>query len=407
MALLGRPGDTVVVRRRVPEFEHYLAEYLGLRGVTFLQTGLENAAPLARKLRTDPDLTARLAHDLKADTPLTLHAYLTNGHVWRLAKALGEKLQVSVSVAGPGPRALKCSNDKLWFWSVARELVGTGSVPPTMYAFGPAAAAAQVARFARRFESVVVKVPSSAGGRGNLRLESAMVRDMSLSEIRNLIEFRLHAMGWKGIYPVLVGVWERGITKSPSAQLWLPRPEEGPPQIFGLFEQHVKGETGKFSGAQPALLDDALADDMISQAAILGALLQTIGYFGPCSLDAVIKEMPEGRRELHWVECNGRWSGVSIPLTLATRLLGGSSPNGLFILQDIFPNAKPASTASLCELLNGMMFKSGTSKEGLAILSPPDTAAGLSLNVMAIADTQPRANALIVRLLGSINSAGG
>lgn len=404
MALLAQPGDTVVVRRRVPEFERYLAKYLGLGNVTFLQAGPEYTEPLARKLRTNADLAAKLARAVEAGAPLTVHAYHTNGHVWRLAKALGDMLQIPVSVAGPGSRALKRSNDKLWFWSVARELVGTGSVPPTMHAFGPAGAAAQVARFAQRCESVVVKVPGSAGGRGNLRFESAILRDMSLPAIRYLIETRLRAIGWKGIYPILVGVWECGITTSPSVQMWLPSPDEGPPRILGLFEQRMEGETGRFSGARPAALDEAISEEMVAQAAVLGGLFQRIGYFGPCSLDAVIKELPTGQHELHWIECNGRWSGVSIPLTVATSLLGGSPPEGLVILQEILPNAKSAGTMSLCACLDGLMFKRGASSEGLVILSPPDRAAGLSLNVMAIAHTVPRAAALIERLQGRINS---
>ncbi len=177
MALLARPGDTVVVHRRVPEFERYLAEDLGLRDVSFVEVGLRDAEAVARKLRTDATLAKSLADALKPGMPLTIHAYLTTGHVWRLAKSLAEERQSPVYVAGPGPRASRRANDKLWFWSLARELTGARSVPPTLYAFGPAAAAAQAARFARTCESLVVKVPSSAGGQGNLHLESALLQE--------------------------------------------------------------------------------------------------------------------------------------------------------------------------------------------------------------------------------------
>lgn len=404
MALLARPGDTVVVRRRVPEFECYLAEYLGASDVSFLEAGMGDDESLAMKLRTDAELAARLAALLPAGTPLTMHAYLTTGHVWQLAKTLGERLQEPVNIAGPAPRVSRRANDKLWFWSQARELTGVGSVPPTLYVFGPAAAAAQVARFSRSWENVVVKVPSSAGGRGNLRLQSAVLRDMSLSEIRDLVEERLFAIGWRRTYPVLVGVWESGITASPSAQMWLPQREEGPPQILGLFEQRVEGVTGKFSGAQPAAIGEEMAQVMMRQAAVIGALFQRIGYFGPCSLDAVIRETPDRSRELHWVECNARWSGVSIPLAAARRLRGRCVPKGLIILQEILPDSSPFSTSTMCALLDGLMFRSGASEEGVVILSPPDRVEGLSLNVMAVADTQQQAATIIETLHRRINS---
>ncbi len=214
---------------------------------------------------------------------------------------------------------------------------------------------------------------------------------MSLSKIKRMIEDRLFAMGWRGTYPILVGVWEVGIVASPSVQMWLPLPEEGPPLILGLFEQRVEGEIGRFSGAQPAELDPETAQKMLAEAAILGALLQRIGYFGPCSLDAVLKVSDEDGYEVHWVECNGRWSGVSIPLAAAKRLLKHPAPKGLIILQDILPDCTPVSTSQLRTILSDMMFEAKASDETIVMLSPPDRAAGVSLNAMVLADTPSRA----------------
>ena len=49
----------------------------------------------------------------------------------------------------------------------------------------------------------------------------------------------LRALGWRGDFPLLVGVWEGGALASPSVQLWLSPPDQGGPVIEGLFEQHV------------------------------------------------------------------------------------------------------------------------------------------------------------------------
>ena len=185
--------------------------------------------------------------------------------------------------------------------------------------------------------------------------------------------------------------------------MWLPKPEDGPPRILGLFEQRVEGVTGKFSGAQLAAIDQNIAREMMTEAAILGALLQRIGYFGPCSLDAVIKEV-DGGSELHWVECNGRWSGVSIPLAAVRGLFENSMPEGLVILQELLPDAERMSTSGLCTLLGEILFRKGASTEGIVILSPPDRTDGMSVNVMVLAETQSRAASIVEELYRRLSS---
>jgi len=80
-------------------------------------------------------------------------------------------------------------NDKLWFWEVAREIAGPDSVPPSAFAFGPAA-------------QVVVKVPDSAGAAGNIRFSAAQLEGLGTAEIRGQLEQRLRATGWDRRYPV-------------------------------------------------------------------------------------------------------------------------------------------------------------------------------------------------------------
>ena len=40
------------------------------------------------------------------------------------------------------------------------------------------------------------------------------------------------------------------------------------------------------------------------------------------SLDALLTGQDMSNAELHWIECNGRWGGVSIPMTAARNLPG-------------------------------------------------------------------------------------
>lgn len=402
MALLAAPGDAVVVRQRCPEFEAYLSEYLGISRVRFLEAHSADPAPVAKQCRTDPNLFKHLQEVLEAAGSLTLYGYLVTGHLWQLAQALAAAAQLPVYVSGPSPRISRRANDKLWFWDVAREIAGPDSVPPTVFAFGPAAAAGRIARLVRSAEQVVVKVPDSAGAAGNIRFSAAQLNGLSLTEIRDQLEQRLRAIGWAGGYPVLVGVWETGVVKSPSVQMWLPHTAEGPPGILGVFEQRVQGSEGKFAGARFACLDSETESKLVEDAEKLGIMLQKAGYFGPCSLDAVLRKTPSGTDQIHWIECNGRWSGVSIPLAAARKLLG-KPPEGIVVVQENLEIEPPCDVAQQCSGLGDMLFRKGQSGEGVILISPPHPHRA-SLNAMAIAESQARAEDLMEAIFDRIGA---
>jgi hypothetical protein len=394
LSLLARPKDTVVVRTRVPSFEDYLNTWLGLSEVAFVEAHAADLDPVAKQCRTDPGLRARLFAGQDFQDEWTIRAYLTNGHVWRLAAELRRATGRLVHVAGPTPRICRRSNDKLWFCSLARDIAGQHAVLPSWHAFGPSAMAGHVAHLARLSDEVVVKVPDSAGAAGNLRLASHHVRGMGLPSIRNLIVRWLSAAGWHERYPVLVGVWEKGVRASPSAQLWIPSLNEGPPIFRGLYEQVVDDAVGAFAGARRAKLALEVTDQMTREALAIGLALQHMGYFGPCSLDAVLKDTPSGRAEVHWIECNGRWSGVSIPLAVARWLCGGCLPDGLTIVHERLNAARGLETDQALDRLRPLLFQHGSSAEGLVILAPPGPGPKPLFNCMAIAGHQSQADAL-------------
>ena len=308
---------------------------------------------------------------------------------------MGSSERRLVHVAGPGPRAARRVNDKLWFWALAREVAGRASVPPTFIAFGPAAAASQVARLAEASEQVVVKVPDSAGAAGNIRIDGKRLRGMRLSRIRDILLRRLAAVGWTGTYPVLVGVWESGVLSSPSAQMWLPQVGEGPPRLLGIFEQRIEAGEGHFVGATRAHFDRDVETAIAEEATRIGAVLQRLGYYGACSLDAVLRLAKSGRRELHWIECNGRWGGVSIPLAAGREILGGTDPKGIVIVQDILPASTAMDIETISNLLSDLLFRRGVTQDGIVILSPPQSTNGVLLNAMALSHSQARAGELM------------
>ncbi|MBJ3763715.1 hypothetical protein ILP92_13235 [Maribius pontilimi] len=389
MALLARPGDVVVVRRRSAAFEHYVGDILGLESVTFLAPPAPSPAPVAKLCHTLPELFEPLRTLLRDRDSLTIRSYLTNGHDWRLAQILGDATQCPVFVHGPAPRIARRCNNKLWFWRQTRRVLGARTVPASFHAFGPAAAAAQVARIAASGEDVVIKVPSSAGGCGNLRLPAALLGGMDLARIRALILARLRATGWGGTYPILVGVWETGVTQSPSAQVFIPLPSDGPPEVRHLFQQQVAGLEGEFVGAVPAHLPGAIRDKMVAEAGELSRLLQGLGYFGWCSFDAIL--LADGT--LHWIECNGRWSGVSIPLAAAANVTG-QPPRGIAIAQDGLDRPL-LRTGALLGALDDLLLRKGASDSGLILLSPPEAEPPATFCAVAIAASQAGADRIL------------
>ncbi|MFC6638197.1 hypothetical protein [Sulfitobacter sediminilitoris] len=103
MALLARPGDHVVLRRRDVDYEDYLAEYLGLKDVTFHQASLQSIAPVARQIWTSDKWVEAFAQTARDAGGLTLNPYLTTGNTWRLAKEIADAARVPVHVCGPSP----------------------------------------------------------------------------------------------------------------------------------------------------------------------------------------------------------------------------------------------------------------------------------------------------------------
>lgn len=393
MSHLARSNDIVLVRRRDTRFEDYLAGHLGLTNLTFLEIPRSDILPVSKLALASSALIDRLAAAASRNNGLTLKSYLTTGNIWRLAQAIGGAAQKVVHVCGPSPRVTTRSNDKLWFSQLACSVLGRDATPPTMSAYGPAAAAALVSHISKKAAQVVVKVPDSAGSAGNVRVSSALLSAKTLTEIRDFLLGRLHAIGWRDNYPVLVGVWDDNVVCTPSTQLWIPRPDEGKPIVEGVFEQTVRGEISAFAGAARASLPDSILHRLYGESEQIAAVLQQIGYYGRCSFDAVLFAGQDGRDKIHWIECNGRWGGVSIPMTAAVGLGNLQSLKGLLIVQEEL-NGKRIGTNELLNRLDDLLYRHASPSNGIILLSPPPARQGTLVNYMVVADTQAAAQTL-------------
>jgi len=406
---LAQDGDLLLVGEpRDPEFEDYCRTFLGLDKVDVdrpAEMRREPALPLAVRCASDPRIMERLAAMARRGRELTLITYMGTGHVWQLARKIADMSDAAVRVTSPHPRLARQVNDKLWFAYRVTELLGRHAMPSTFTAFGPAALAGHLKRLARDHDRIVVKVPNSAGSEGNLVLQASDYEGLALNEIKARLTAIMTDLGWGPTYPLAIGVWESPLIDSPSVQVWVPHREEGSPIVQGIFSQILAGEAGEFVGAVPCNLPVDWRYRIGREAVILATLFQMLGYFGACSFDAVVMGNDIGSAQLHWIECNGRWTGVSIPLTLVNRLIGDWHDRPFVIVQRTGLHGKRhASFAEILRLLGPRLINPRTESEGTIVLSPARTIEGTGVHLLvlakSVASAKEESEAVTALLLG-------
>ncbi len=404
--LLAGDGDVVALwAPRVPAFERYCREVLGLGSVEVLRPASPVAgASLATRVRRDPVTLARLAEIAAANAGLNVHPYIGSGGIWALAAAIAARAGVAVSVAAPPPRLTRCVNDKLWFASRASELLGARSLPPTRQAYSLAVLAERVRALAREHDRVAIKLPSAAGGEGNAVVDAARFRDLSLPAARDSLRRLLLRLGWSRPFPLLVSVWESPVAATPSVQLWIPEAGVAPPLVEGIFEQQVHGPAAVFVGAVPADLPRHVRERIAREAVLLATLFQELGYFGRCSFDAILVGRDADRAEVHWVECNGRWGGTSIPMTLVNRLAGDWADAPFAVVAPGSCIRRGFSEA--LERLRGRLFVA-RARSGIVFLSPGRGEAGEEIAFLAISRTVEEARRDANEALAILRAPGG
>ena len=401
ISALAADGDTLLISgARNTAFEHYRKDVLRLGSLDVITLPAENRnerVPLAKRCAARPAALEAIAAKAGKTGGLTILPYLGTGTVWVLAAAIAELAGTPVRVAAPPPRLIRRVNNKVWFARRVAEVLGTRAQPAFWSVYGPVALAGQVARLARQAGRVVIKVPDSAGSQGNISLGAADIRGRTLEELRIHLLSILGSIGWRGRFPLLVEVWDSPVLANPSVQAWIPNCLEEPPILEDIFEQVVTGPEGAFVGSVPAMLPNRWKEQITHEAFKLATLFQNLGYFGRCSFDAVIAGNDYAKAKLHWIECNGRWGGVSMPMTLANRLVKDRRQQVFVVVQLTNMNFKSRTIVEAQEMMGSDLFKVPGSEEGVVFLSPFGIESGSGVNLMAIANTVERAKELAQR----------
>jgi hypothetical protein len=396
--LLATHGDLVVTgTEAVPGFVEHCSRDLGFGDVDHLvPAALPKERSLAVRCIQDRALIERVVALARRSGGLNVAPYISTGGIWALAGILSNEARVPVYVASPPPRLAERVNNKVWFSRTAEHLLGADALPPSIAAHSWTFLAHLVRRCARKYVSVGIKLPSDAGSAGNLVLDSG-----DLAKYPTLRELRLHlktifaGLGWTEPFPALVSVWEQSVLRSPSVQMWVPsRPTEDV-VVEGVFDQRVEGSVCRFVGCEPSDLGEAVRDRLAHEAALLGTLFRDLGYFGRCSLDSIVVGESEAVAKIHWVECNGRWGGTSIPMTLGNRLVGDWAEHPIAVLGGLEVTGDHRFSA-IRERARDLLFEPSV-KEGLVFLSPGPAETGRGLDFMAVGASPGHARTLLHR----------
>jgi hypothetical protein len=370
--LLAEEGDLLAVYGdRHLAFEKYCRDRLGLGRVEIIAPPLANPGQsLANACLADGRLIEWAVQRAQQSGGLNIIPYMATGNVWRLAGEIANRVEVPIRLAGPPPVLMRTVNDKLWFARWAAKLLGPDAVPHSRAVYGMAALVGYLRRFMRQYGRVAIKLSHSAASLGNLVLDSADFVGLSVSDVSSRLQKMIDLSGWQNLFPLQVTAWEAPLLATPSAQLWIPYPQDGPPIIEGVFDQITVNTNARFAGAVPSNLPDSVQARVVDGAFRLGLLFQTLGYFGRCSFDAVLVDDGGTAPPLHWVECNGRWGGVSIPMTLSNRLLGDWKSRDMLIIEQQIDGIQGLTVAQFLSSCESELLAAGGNGLGAVLLSP-------------------------------------
>ncbi len=401
---LGQEGDLMIVDPPTnAHFERYVQRTLGLGRVeTLLPSPRPAGDSLASCCLRDDALIGRVVARAREAGTITVLPYMGTGGVWALASTVAERTRVPVRVAAPAPGLTRRANDKLWFARLISAVVGRAARPMTRAAYGSARLAAEAASLARQHPTVAIKLTDSASAKGNFVLDSNAVSRLPLEKLRQRLLRRMRAAGWRGQFPVMVSAWEEPVIVSPSVHLWIPELDRGKPIVEAVFDQRLLGENDEFAGAAPTMLPEEWQQRLTHEAMMFGVVLQRLGYFGRCSFDAIVIGEDLDSARLHWIECNGRWGGVSLPLTLANRLFGDWRKHPFVIEEREHLRGKTRPFGEILSALEDALYVRGGAPAGAIIMTPSSIERGTGFELMVfdedIEQAATRARAVSHRL---------
>lgn len=319
MRLLAGTGDTLLTAIPFDDaYEDYNQRQLGLGDPTIVRAVAPGISPIQviASCLNDPAALSRLAAQAADGELRRICPYMGTADAWTLAEVLSELSGRTLSVVAPPPNLTELANDKAFFTDLVRRALGPAFTVETRSGRRIGAIVSALHELAGRHRRVALKLGAHASAAGNRVFDGPGLAALGGRELREVVTRFLADSVWNGREEICVVEWRDEIRMSPSAQLWIP--PSGSPVLEGLFVQRLAGTERVFAGSVPLQEDDPAFGSFALTSLHLAAVFQQLGYVGRCSFDAIVS----GDDDLRYVECNGRWGGTSIPMTLIKRLFG-------------------------------------------------------------------------------------
>ncbi len=387
-------GDWIAQTQQIEKgYSDYCEYRLGLGRVTWLYPGVKPDMPRQMALQCWRD--RRVRHDLiravRRQGMRYIHPYLSTLHVWELAALLGNATRCPVRVIGPPPALARWANDKIEFTRAAASLLGPAQVPRTEVAYNFAKLAQLVHELGKTDARLGIKFPFGIGGSGNFLLDTRQIRGLPLAQLREQLQQLLSGNRWPASGRLLIDVWETDVISSPSVQSWIPPRGTGAPVIEGIFEQIITGLEGAFTGTCTLPLPREIEQEIVDSSFQLALLLQNLGYVGRCSFDLILVGQRIEDCRIEFIECNARWGGTSLPMTLVNRIFA-HQPSPAWCSQKIqMPAGRSYTFLEIVRQLDPDLFDAATGAGRWILFNPGRIQTDSALEAIATGGTPAEA----------------
>ncbi len=189
-------------------------------------------------------------------------------------------------------------------------------------------------------------------------------------QLRELLLGELPKLGYEVGDELVVSIWEDDVLAAPSMQYWIPPKGEGLPIFEGFYKQFISGRTGSFAGSAPCRLPGRLHELALSQTQVLVRIFQELGYVGRCSFDLLVVGQSLESANLHFIECNGRWGGTSLPMTFLNQIFGNWHDHPYAVLCWRIGAGDELSFSQVFDALEGDLFDRRTMQGKYILIQP-------------------------------------
>jgi hypothetical protein len=381
-------GDCVATCVEIDEsYEIYCRQRLGLGAVEWLRAKApRDPIHLAEACWEDRSIRRRLVHLIRERKIGYLHPHMGSLASWELALLLSTASHHAIQVIAPPPEVTRLLNDKAEFAHIVHRLLGHRITPKTFAVWDRAHAALRIRQLVTDYSRIGVKLPSSAGGDGNLLLASDLFRGQALNTVADELRPLLSQLDWEDGEKLLVSGWESLVMATPSCQTWIPPLADGDPLLEGVFQQRIEGTQSTFVGCRISELPKEITDQVVNNCFLIALLLQQLGYVGRCSFDLILVGSSPESSKLKFIECNARWGGTSLPMTIMTQIFGDWSQIPFTVSVCGNPKLKELTWSQICDALDPYLYDQTTGRGHYILYNPSRLSDGGRVGVIATAD---------------------